>query len=60
MTYILRKDRPLKSHEEAQVAWSKYDAYLKSIESSIPPSAYEFASSSWHCTDVVYEWIPFR
>jgi hypothetical protein len=48
VTYILRKDRPLNSYEEAQAAWSKYDAYLKSIESSISQSAYEFASASWH------------
>jgi hypothetical protein len=48
MAYILTKDRPNNSYEEWQSGWSAYRAYLESVRSQLPQSAYEFATASWH------------
>ena len=48
MTYILLKDRPEDSYEEWQAGWAAYCAYLESIKSELPQSAYDFASAPWH------------
>ena len=48
MAYILTEDRPLNSYEEWQSGWLKYCDYLESVSSQLPPSAYNFASASWH------------
>lgn len=48
MAFILTKDRPANSPEEWQVSWSNYCDYLASIKSRLPPTAYDFASASWH------------
>jgi hypothetical protein len=48
MTYILRKDRPENSYEEAKLSWKAYEDYLESIKSNLPPSVYTFATEPWH------------
>jgi len=48
MAYILTRDRPQNSYEEWQVGWSNYCAYLESVKNRLPPSAYDFATASWH------------
>jgi hypothetical protein len=48
MAYILARDRPNNSDEEWQYGWTAYRAYLESVKSQLPQSAYEFATASWH------------
>ncbi|MGY4535281.1 hypothetical protein ACVW0Y_004434 [Pseudomonas sp. TE3786] len=46
--YILKKDRLTTSLSDEKRQWEAYEFYLYQHKDDFPPSAYAFATASWH------------